>query len=363
MTDLATLNTRLAAHRLPVQTAASLAALPAGLDVARIEHALRQVENGQKGALVFLVRHLPEPASGPAPAPETPRRPPCAPVAASASPGTRPSASTPPAVPATPTPATPHTPPLSPAAPTSRPSETGASPPDTVRDRAPTPTPETSRRPPCAPVAASASPGTRPSASTPPAVPATPTPARPHTPPLSPAAPTSQPSETGASPPDAVRDRVQCRVYGGKAALCVETDVTRQDEPTLRIEAALATAPKTYDWGQKITLQLTREELPPVVATLLGLLHRCECRNHGPHNDKGLDIEHQGQHLFIRVFQKGQAVRALPVGPADSYYLAALGLRQLRKAAPWLTDQGVLAALKLTVQRMSAAPPGGQRAA
>ena len=297
MTDLSTLNTRLAAHRLPVQTAASLAALPAGLDVARIEHALHQAENGQKGALVFLARHLPEPASGPvpAPAPETPRRPPCAPVATSASPGTRPSASTAP--------------------------------------------------------------------SAPPAVPAATTPAKPHTPPPSPAAPTSRPSETGASPPDAVQDRVQCRVYGGKAALCVETDVTRQDEPTLRIEAALATAPRTYDWGQKITIQLTREELPPVVATLLGLLHRCECRNHGPHNDKGLNIEHQGQHLFVRVFQKGQAVRALPVGPADSYYLAALGLRQLRQAAPWLTDPGVLAALKLTVQRMSAAPPGGQRAA
>lgn len=153
---------------------------------------------------------------------------------------------------------------------------------------------------------------------------------------------------------------MQCRVYGSKAALCVETDVTRQDEPTLRIEAALATAPRTYDWAQKLTIQLTREELPIVIATLLGVLHRCECKNHGPAKDKGLDIEHQGQHLFIRVFQKGQAVRALPVGPTDSYYLAALGLRQLRLAAPWLSDQGVLATLKLTVLRMSAASPSSQ---
>ena len=145
----------------------------------------------------------------------------------------------------------------------------------------------------------------------------------------------------------------QCRIYGGKAALCVETDDTRQNEPTLRLEAALATAPNIFDWKQKIAIQLTADELPRVVATVLGLLPRCECKNHGPNNDKGLEIAHQGQHLFIRVFQKNQTVRALPVGPSDSYYLAALGLRQLRKAAPWLSDQGVLAALKLTVQRMA----------
>jgi len=44
----------------------------------------------------------------------------------------------------------------------------------------------------------------------------------------------------------------------------------------------------------KLTLQLTREELSLVTATLLGLVPRRECKNHGPNNDKGLEIEHQG---------------------------------------------------------------------
>lgn len=147
-------------------------------------------------------------------------------------------------------------------------------------------------------------------------------------------------------------DRVQCRVYGGKAALCIEPDETRQGEPTLRIEAARATAPRKYDWRQKLSLQLTREELPVIAATVLGFLTHCEYKNHGPNQDKGLEIVHQGTHLFVRVFQKERGVVAVPVTAADSYALGALCLRQLRKTAPWLSDQGVMTLLKLTVQRM-----------
>ncbi len=290
MTDLNTLNARLAALRLPPQTEASLAALPASLDRARVDHALRQAESGQPGALAFLQKNLPA-----APAPATPPAPPPAP-----------------------------TPPVNPPAPA-----------------VPTPAPQAPRPAPVRPA---------------PTAPTAPT-ARPATtaPPVPPPAP--------ARPAASRTERVQCRVYGSQAALCVETDRTRQDEPTLRVEAALAVAPRTYDWERKLALQLTREELPLVTATLLGLRSHCECKNHGPDHDKGLEIVHQGTRLFVRVFQKDQGVRAVPVGPADSYYLAALGLRQLRQAAPWLTDQGVLAALKLTVQRMAAAPPAGTQAA
>lgn len=144
-------------------------------------------------------------------------------------------------------------------------------------------------------------------------------------------------------------------MYGGKAALCIETDVTRQDEPTLRLEAAPATGPRAYDWPRKLTLQLTREELPVVAATVLGLLPRCMYKNHGPDQNKGLEIEHQGSHLFVRLFQKERGVLAVPVGPADSYYLGTLAMRALRQGTPWLSDQGILMLLKLTIQRMSVA--------
>ena len=148
-------------------------------------------------------------------------------------------------------------------------------------------------------------------------------------------------------------------LYGGKAALCAVSDLTRQNEPTLRLEAAPATGPQTYDWKRKRSLQLTREELPVVAAVALGLLPRCAFKNHGPDNDKGFEVEHQGTHLFVRLFQKDAGVLALPVGPADSYHLAALCLRQLRRGAPWLSDLGALALLKATVRPMLAAAQKG----
>ena len=56
MFDLNALNTRLAACQLPGLTA--LHALPEGITLERITHALGQAERGQNGARQFLLRHL-----------------------------------------------------------------------------------------------------------------------------------------------------------------------------------------------------------------------------------------------------------------------------------------------------------------
>lgn len=174
----------------------------------------------------------------------------------------------------------------------------------------------------------------------------------------------SRPATNGARPTARTRaplERHRLPIYGGKAALCVETDRTRRDEPTLRVEAALAVAARRFDWKNKIVIQPTRAELPLFAATVPELIPHCTCKNHGPENNKGLEIRHQGDKLFVRVFQKDRAPRAVPVDAADGFHLAALCLRQLRAGTPWLTDQGVIAALKLTVQRMGREHPKGAR--
>jgi len=299
MLDFNTLNTRLAACQLPGLTA--LHALPEGITLERIAHALEQAERGQNGARLYLQRQLSNrPAAAPPPSPAPPTPPTVPTPARSAAP--RPAATSNAGM-TVPTPPSQH------------PTQTPTTP---ARSAAPHPaaTPNTGMTEVKSPPAGLA------------------------------------PRATSAS---ARPDRVQCRVYGGKAALCIETDVTRQDEPTLRLEAAPATGPRAYNWERKITLQLTREELPVVTATVLGLLARCVYKNHGPDHNKGVEIEHQGGHLFVRLFQKERGVLAVPVGPADSYALAALALRALRQGTPWLSDQGILMLLKLTVQRMSVA--------
>lgn len=181
----------------------------------------------------------------------------------------------------------------------------------------------------------------------------------------------SQPMPEASPPVGAPTERAlpdprsRHRIYATKAALLWELDETRQHEPTLRLEAAPATGAKLYDWKQKISLQLTREELPWVAATVLGLTPHCEFKNHGPENNKGFRLEHQGSHLFVRVFQRDRPLLALPINAADCFYLAALCLRPLRQASPWLSDQGLIALLRLIVQRMATggeAPPAPLRA-
>lgn len=301
------LNTRLTALQLPTLTEESLITLAPTVTVERLAQAVQRAEQNDSGARLYLLKNLPRPVSDGAKTP-TPQIAP----AGTAAPRREPVAATPPAA---------ATPQIAPA---------GA-----------------------------AAPRREPAAATPPAAP-TPqiAPAGTATPRREPAAATSAPTIPNSIPdtrPADVRNRLRVRVYGTKAALCVEADTTRQDEPTLRIEAAPATGPTTYDWQRKLIVQLTREELPLMTATVLGFLPRCECKNHGPDNNKGLEIVHQGGHLFVRVFQKEKGVFALPVNPTDTYALAALGLRALRQATPWLSDQGVLALLRLTVQRMAAA--------
>lgn len=145
----------------------------------------------------------------------------------------------------------------------------------------------------------------------------------------------------------------KARVYGDAAALVFEADSTRQGDPTVRVEAALALPGRDdYDWGQKIGFQLSRRELPVMTAVLLGLLPQCEFQGHGEGRDKGLVLMNQHTHLFCRVFARDQRVRAVPVQPSDALYVAGIFLRQLRAAMPWLAGGDVMMLLKATVARL-----------
>lgn len=123
-------------------------------------------------------------------------------------------------------------------------------------------------------------------------------------------------------------------VYGGKAALCFEADTTRANVATIAIDGAAATAPRTYNWGNKIRIQLTRQELPEVAAVFIGARRNCSFKSHGPQKDKGFEIERQdGGKVFVKVFGgNGQGACAVPIMPNDAFYATSLVLRQLMAA-------------------------------
>ncbi len=131
---------------------------------------------------------------------------------------------------------------------------------------------------------------------------------------------------TPPMPPVATQENTEtCTSYGGKAALCFESDDARRGESTIAIDAAAAVGVCNYDWSGKIRAQLTRGELPAVAAVLPGYLHRCEYRNHGPDKSKGFSFENQGARVFAGMGKSGRTGRA----PGSTGYL-----RQLCKERP-----------------------------
>lgn len=148
-------------------------------------------------------------------------------------------------------------------------------------------------------------------------------------------------------------------VYGGRAALCFSADETRSGERTVRLEAATATAPKSYAWGDKVALQLTARELPQVLAVVAGYLPALKLSNHGEANDKGVSLQNQdGGKLFVSVWQ-GKSARAVPITPADVWPVFDLLLKQFLANSPHLTADAALASIRLLSQRYLAASQRG----
>lgn len=141
---------------------------------------------------------------------------------------------------------------------------------------------------------------------------------------------------------------VNRHVYGGKVAVCFSADVNRLEEHTVRIEAAVATAARTYNWEQKIAIQLSTRELPSVLATLMQLQERFEGKGHGSQNEKWFSMANQPGKVYLTVNAKGQESRSLPIGPGDCYGIITLIMEQMLKNAPFLTPESLLTLIERT---------------
>lgn len=143
-------------------------------------------------------------------------------------------------------------------------------------------------------------------------------------------------------------------VYGGKAALCFSEDETRGLEATVRLEGAVSTGPKQYNWKEKVTLQFTPRELPFVLGVLMGWLPSYKVSAHGANNDKGASLENQaGGKLFVKVWH-GQNSRAVPVTPPDMANLIDLVMSQLAKQYSSLNGQALLTVVHTLAKRLAA---------
>lgn len=144
------------------------------------------------------------------------------------------------------------------------------------------------------------------------------------------------------------KNYVNRHVYGGKVAICFSADQTRNEEHTIRIEAALASGTRTYNWEDKIAIQLSTRELPCVLATLLQIQDTFEGKGHGALNEKWFKLENQPGKVYLSVNAKGLASRSLPIGPGDCYAIVTLVMEQMLKNSPFLTAETLLGLIKRT---------------
>jgi len=154
------------------------------------------------------------------------------------------------------------------------------------------------------------------------------------------------------------RSFLQIKTHGGKAAFEFSPDKTKEGWLTIRLEGAskLNNNTKQYDWKNKITIQITKNELPVITAVLLGFLPSCEFGNHGQTN-KGFALINQGKNFFFKIFEPGDNKRmyVCPVPLVEANLMGTLALSQHVQNFPSLSSDSALTAIRSLASQMNKA--------
>lgn len=124
------------------------------------------------------------------------------------------------------------------------------------------------------------------------------------------------------------------KIFSSTAALCIAEATTRAERKhTINIEGAVALAGggarKTFDWPNKIVVQLTVQEAYQVLALLENKIRLLRFDGHGREHDKSLQIEFQDSHYYFRLIQRGRPAVAVQVRAVDSLQIVSLIYKQL----------------------------------
>jgi hypothetical protein len=153
------------------------------------------------------------------------------------------------------------------------------------------------------------------------------------------------------------QDRVQCKAYGSRAAITVETDETEAGIPTVRFEFApvlgngdsnhsddgSADKPsKAYDWSKKLIIQLTADEVPQLLAVLYGFAPGAQFSNHGQSKVKWMSLENQEKSIYMRAGDKDVPILVIPVSSPNSIMqIANIAMLVARKRYSALTGDDI----------------------
>lgn len=153
---------------------------------------------------------------------------------------------------------------------------------------------------------------------------------------------------------DRVANSGTLHVYNARCALTVEPVRNRRgDLHTVNLELAVRVG-SAFDWRDKSVLQVGREELVDVLATVLGWRDAVEFAHHGERRDKGYRMRRDGARLVVQLYGGGHERRTVALATADRLAFGALLFAQIRRNHATI-DEGVLYAMLETLCRPATA--------
>jgi hypothetical protein len=144
---------------------------------------------------------------------------------------------------------------------------------------------------------------------------------------------------------------LQVRLFGRESAHTLEIGPHRRGASfmgvhVVTIESARALPDASgYDWANKLTLQLTPEEMPLAAAVLMNLSASARFTQHGAERDKFVELRRQEGGVVL-VTGQGGAIHAVPVKTGVLYYLLSLFCRAMARGLPGSSVAEVLALIK-----------------
>lgn len=143
------------------------------------------------------------------------------------------------------------------------------------------------------------------------------------------------------------------KCHGKDFAIEIKPDSTKSNWHTVRIEAAKRlNGQQSYDWVNKIGLQLTPVELPEVAAFFLTLIPNVLCNYHGSNNSKGFEGRYQKGSVFASLNEAGKPKMGIKMSFVDSMMFGHLCLSQYCLNFPHITTDVAYDSFKLLGKRI-----------
>ena len=120
-------------------------------------------------------------------------------------------------------------------------------------------------------------------------------------------------------------------VYGASASAKFEIVANRGGVFVLAVDiAGRVPSSDSFDWANKIAIQVTDREMPQLMCAVLGITPTCDLRNHGPKKNKSLSLANQSDKgvLYLRVTE-GQVGHSIPISADKVFHLGVIGMKVL----------------------------------